>query len=386
MERKILLLGLCVFALVAYGVNAQVVSVNTDIQPKNAVIEDFTGIYCQYCPDGARRAELFSDTWPGRVVIIATHAPFYSGMGPNGEPDMATPFAAPLVAQSDLTGYPAATVNRDVFSGANNAPPYFRMMTDGLALSRSGWAAAGQSKFTETTPVNVGFESSWNSATRELTVKVYLFYSNTETVDNYINIALMENGIIGYQQDSDPMYGTTNFYVHDNTLRHYLTGQWGDKVAMAETVQGNKIQRTYTYTVPSNYVIENCDIAVFVSRFHVSINTAMRAKAIGGSTGLDTTGFNPGIQSAFTENTLSLYPNPAISSSNLVLDLGKTSDVEIEVYDILGAKLLTPFTGNVTAGTPKTIEINTSSFAPGIYFVKAKMGDRTETIRLTISR
>jgi hypothetical protein len=48
--KRIYTLFTLVFLFSVY-VNAQTL-VSTDPQPRNAVLEEFTGIYCGYCPQG----------------------------------------------------------------------------------------------------------------------------------------------------------------------------------------------------------------------------------------------------------------------------------------------------------------------------------------------
>lgn len=44
--------------------------VTTAVQPRNAVLEEFTGVNCVNCPDGHFRANQLYNAFPGRVVIL----------------------------------------------------------------------------------------------------------------------------------------------------------------------------------------------------------------------------------------------------------------------------------------------------------------------------
>jgi hypothetical protein len=51
--------------------------------------------------------------------------------------------------------------------------------------------------------VNVGIESSFNEATRELTVNVELYYTDNSAVSsNFINVALIQDSVIGPQTEA----------------------------------------------------------------------------------------------------------------------------------------------------------------------------------------
>jgi hypothetical protein len=47
--------------------------VSTEPMNRNVVLEEFTGIHCQYCPDGHRIAQGIADANPGRVTLINVH-------------------------------------------------------------------------------------------------------------------------------------------------------------------------------------------------------------------------------------------------------------------------------------------------------------------------
>ncbi len=228
---------------------------------KNAVLEDFTGVRCQYCPDGHDRAKALETANPGRVVVIAVNSGQYATPA-SGWPNFTSDFGDAIRMQTNLTGYPAGTVNRRVFSGLSQSP-------GGTAMGRGNWSNAASQVLTEVSPVNIGASSTYDAATRKVTVKVDLYYTADESVANYVNVAFLESGQVGKQSNTT---GTVNEYVHNNILRHMLTGQWGEAIETTKSKTGTKITKTYTYTVPTNYHdnaatdINKCDIAVFVTR------------------------------------------------------------------------------------------------------------------------
>ena len=248
-------------------VNAQTI-VETNTQLKNIVLEEFTGIYCGYCPEGHAIAEEISSLNPGRVVLVNIHTGGYAVPQNGTDPDFQTIFGEAIAAQSDLTGYPAGTVNRHLFSQWSQS--------SGTAMGRNHWANASDLILPEASPVNVGFVSSFDSITRVLTVNVEAYYTigSPEPI-NYLNVAFLENHVFGYQSG-----GSAN-YDHKHILRHFITGQWGEEITT--TSQGSFFSGTYTYTVPAEYVIENCDVAVYISETHQEIYTGCQAPADGGS-------------------------------------------------------------------------------------------------------
>ena len=210
--RKIFTL-LCLSICLTFALRAQVL-VSTEPMLKNAILEEFTGIHCQFCPDGHAIAQSIVDNNPGRAFTIAIHQGGYASPY-SGEPDYRTPFGDALANQTGLTGYPAGTVNRHVFTGSSTA------------LGRGSWVASCDQIMQEISPVNIGIQSDYEPSTRQLTIQVELYYTSSSTASsNFINVALIQDSIYGPQTGGNP---STN-YRHMHMLRHLITGQWGDEV------------------------------------------------------------------------------------------------------------------------------------------------------------
>ena len=90
--------------------------VSTSPQNRKAVLEEFTGIHCQYCPDGHKIAQqVEAANAPGDVMLVNIHTGNYAV--PNaGEPDYRTNEGAAILAMPGmgLTGYPKASVERSI--------------------------------------------------------------------------------------------------------------------------------------------------------------------------------------------------------------------------------------------------------------------------------
>lgn len=265
---KRLILPFMFFALCSMGMAQTLVT--TEVTKKHAVLEEYTGIHCGYCPDGHKIAAEILEENPGKAVVIAIHQGSYSTPSA-GEPDYRTEFGDALAGQTGLTGYPSGTVNRHVFTGSNTA------------LSRSAWKSSCKQIMGEDSPVNVGIQSSYDAATRQLTIDVELYYTaDGPAGTNYINVALLQDSIYGPQSSG----GAGNNYRHMHMLRYLITGQWGD--AVTPVTAGTLITKQYTYIVPDSYrsipaLVEDMQVAVFVTKDHQEILSGDVVNAIGGT-------------------------------------------------------------------------------------------------------
>ncbi|MBT3622128.1 MAG: Omp28-related outer membrane protein [Flavobacteriales bacterium] len=278
--KKILL---SVFTLGIITVNAQTF-VSITAENKNIVLEEFTGIYCTYCPDGHLLAQQLYDSNPGDVVLINIHEGSYADPSGN-DPDFRTPFGTAITGQSNILGYPAGTINRHEFGIFNSSAPAGQQWTQsqngGTAMSRGDWATTGGTILSQSSPVNVAAQASIDISTRLLTVVVEAYYTgNSSTTTNKLNVALLQNNVEGPQTGAASFNPTqilaNGNYNHQHMLRHLLTGQWGELIST--TTSGSFYTNTYTYTIPNNlngiaYDLFNLDVAVFIAEGNQEVTT-----------------------------------------------------------------------------------------------------------------
>lgn len=224
--------------------------VSTMPSNRNVVLEEFTGVRCGYCPEGHAIGQSIHDKFPERTVLINIHSGGYA-TPQTGYPDFTTQFGEAIDQNAGVEGYPAGTVNRYKFNGAATQ-----------SLNRDKWVAAAEQTRAMPSPVNVGVKSTFDATTRNLTVKVEAYYTaDSPASENFVQVALLESKVIGYQ--SDYANGSHKDYSHSHMLRWMLTGQWGESIAPVK--KGSLITKTFTYTVPETFKIENCDVAAYIS-------------------------------------------------------------------------------------------------------------------------
>jgi hypothetical protein len=253
MEKKLLLL----LFFTAFSNYAQTI-VSTTPQNKKVILEEFTGINCQFCPAGHTIANNIKNANPADVFLINIHVGGFSTPGA-GQPDFRTSFGTAIANQSGLTGYPAATVNRVAYTGLSQNG------ATGTAMNRNNWTNAANQARNQSSYVNVATTATIDVNTRLLTVFVEAYYTGASPVaSNRLNVALLQNNTFGPQTSG----GLGNNYPHQHRLIHMLTGQWGD--TYNTTAAGTLITRTYTYTIPAAYnsipaELGNFEIVAFVA-------------------------------------------------------------------------------------------------------------------------
>ena len=213
--------------------------VSTSAQNKNVLLEEYTGLHCSFCPDGAKMADELHDKNKDDLFIISWHTGTFAAPAPT-EPDYRTNFGTGIEVESGVVGFPGGSINRHIFSGTKTS------------LSRYSWETYADQTISEPSYVNIAMNADINLTTRVVTIDAELYFTGTTAPSTiYFNIALLQDNIIGPQngREKNPHYMMpSNEYRHMHMLRHLITGQWGD--TLTGTTQSTLIAKQYQYTIP----------------------------------------------------------------------------------------------------------------------------------------
>ena len=260
--KKILLL--CVMtALYLSSVSQTIVS--TTIENKRAVVEDYSGVMWE-SPYTHIRIQHQQYNHPENVFAIYIHEGDNAIPGTNDYLDLRTQWGPALLDQTTYNpDYLTTTVNRHIFLEYAHS--------DGTAIGANSIIDAIDLIIEELAYVNVAAEAELDIESRLLTVHVEAYYTgNSPEATNYLNVALVQNDIYGWQVGrlSNPNYCTfeDEEYRQQSVLRHLLTEQFGD--AITTTTVNSFIDRTYTFVIPDEIEdieadITNLGIVVFVA-------------------------------------------------------------------------------------------------------------------------
>lgn len=361
--KKLLLVAGIAFGI---GASAQTI-VSTEVQNRNVVIEEYTGIGCGYCPAGHENVATYSKQHPGRVVTINIHQ---GGYAQGYYPNYTTKWGNQLAAQATITGYPAGTLNR-------------RMGTDGrvanVGPSGTSWFSTANQYLSMQSPVNVAATATIDASTKILTVHVETYYTQDVTDEvGLLTVALLQNNVVGEQHNYGPYnteqivaladdYSTTynTVYSHMHMLRDLITGShgvWGDTIVTANTEgiipAGTYVERDYTYQLPEYYQdysygstthvpleLGDIDIAVFVAQGRPSGNSIVSSSEIYTGTTVAPTYINmDGVDA--TISTGSVTAEDVFGCNNLENITVKVKNTAGEDVTSLGLKVTNPSNGS----------------------------------------
>lgn len=233
--------------------------VSTTPAPAHIFLEEFTGAHCSYCPQAHAIANNLTYLNPDRIHVMAVHASHLAE--PSGdEPDLRCyPYGDSLYNWSGRGGMPSGDINRTV---------YPECVRESYAMPRSEWMGVTRRLLADETPapINLYVEAQIKDedvANIYIEVEAYA----VEAFDGplFLHVALTENFVPGTQAG-----GGLATYLHRHVLRELVTGLYGDTLQADELTQGAYLRRSYTYTLPEQFVNRapnkaNLACVVFVS-------------------------------------------------------------------------------------------------------------------------
>jgi hypothetical protein len=222
----------------------------TDVQARNVLIEEFTGVQCVNCPEGSEIIASLKGIYGTRLIPISIHAGFFSNPYPESLYDFRTP-AGNQVEQflGPVSAFPAAVVNRTIFDGAS-----------GLVVGKNSWAGYIAQEVETTTPVEINISKSFDTGTRVLDVTIDLNFVETVSDPLMISIMITEDDVADYQLTPD---GKLPDYIHKHILRGMMTDSGGNAY-LNDTNAGDSGADTFTMTLPATWDENKSEIVAFV--------------------------------------------------------------------------------------------------------------------------
>ena len=169
--------------------------VSTTPENKNAILEEFTGIYCVFCPDGHLIANNLKYSYPNDLFLLNLHTGGYAIPSSPNVPDFTIPENDSVASLSNLAGYPAGTVNRYQFPMTQGG---------GTAMSRGDWLDAAVMIMSQESYLNVGILAEHDTLTDYINITAEVYYTDSVAIDgfgfqptNYLNIILTQDSVLG---------------------------------------------------------------------------------------------------------------------------------------------------------------------------------------------
>lgn len=262
MKRKMMLVGMM---LTAFAASAQTF-VSTQPGKRNALIEEYTGVNCQYCPLGHKATDQTVEAFPGRVFAINIHQGTFASR-------FTTQWGNALAGQASISGYPSSTLSRHAFFG------------NSIHIDPGQAYSCAAEILEMDAPVNVAATVDIDPQSRLMVVKVEAYYTaDANGGTNMLNVALVQDNVLYYQAGASSYYPenmVNGEYQHKHILRDLLTGQWGDTIH--QTTAGSFFTKEYAYVIPPQIGdlevpdVDDLSVVVFVCEGRKEVLNACEA-------------------------------------------------------------------------------------------------------------
>ncbi|HEY1040308.1 MAG TPA: Omp28 family outer membrane lipoprotein [Bacteroidia bacterium] len=224
---------------------------DTTIVYRKVLIEDFTGHKCQACPTAAKELRRLDSLYHGKLIPMAVHAGTFANPNPTYPDDFRTPEGAALNSFFGFSAYPNGLVNR------KDQPAGAAVFIKGYDT----WATHAVPMMSELADFKIDITNTYTTETGNLQCVVDIKALNDLTGKYNLSVYLTEDSIVGPQLDGSTIIPN---YVFMHVMRGSLNTVWGEEIWNGTIAKNVTTQKTYNYTVPSNFVAKHCHIIAYV--------------------------------------------------------------------------------------------------------------------------
>ncbi len=204
---------------------------------KRIAVQRFTGTWCTYCyPAGESIKKLAAETYPDQLIHIAIH-----GNGSGSTDPMTCTDGQYITSNAGVKGFPSLIFDYRAFV---------------LPWVSEEWDLKCASEALEF-PAKAGLAVESKIEGNSAKVTVTLWSGSTE--EHFVNVILLEDGIIADQIKPDGTYITG--YVHDNVLRKASTTKDGGE-SWGEIEENDQVTKEFTFDL-TGFDSSKCKLAVY---------------------------------------------------------------------------------------------------------------------------
>jgi len=342
----------------------------TPAPDKAVLVEEGTGTWCTWCPRGAVFMDSMIHTYPDHFIGVAVH---------NGDPMMVPEYNDNL----GIAAFPNIVFERESYIGfgtpADVEIPFLQRVTE-----------APVARLTN--------EIEYNQSTNELTVTVHAEFLQDVSGDYRLNAILIENDVTGttsgynqvnaYANNGNGWMGgfellsspvPASMMVYNDVGRALLGGFAGAQGSLpAAITAGETHSYTFTYIVdPAVIDMENTEVIGLITEPSGKCDNATK-------TAYDDFDSVVNSEEVFANHLAEVYPNPFSSELNVRLALAEATNVEMTVYNAIGAVVAQRDYGQLAGN--QILKFNGANQANGIYYIHIKTDNYLITKKVQLQK
>lgn len=374
---------------------------NNYVADRNILMEEGTGAWCGYCPEGHLLMAEAIKQHGSRIVSVSYH---YDDSMSN---DQGNEFLS-----NYFTSYPDAMLDRKVFLGSTNT-----------------WLNEINSRLNGKSPVELDVDlKTFNPITREITYRVKASFSDYWYGNLSLGSIVTENKVRGNDNpnvwsqnnyyskfhnggaggSSHPLYEEEEFmigYLHQHVMKAMPGGLWGVDSLIPMFITPNSV-----FTKEFSYILPEIE-TVFYKRDYFSLycntidsegqnegrNVPANINLIGFVAVNDSVLNNRTILNSSEErlwnltnlenmsimNGIAIYPNPSDKSLNVQLKVNSLETLNVSVFDLNGKMMSNEFVNIDQTGT-FIHTLSVQDLTSGIYTIRISNGQQITYLKFQV--
>lgn len=208
------------------------------------LIQEFTGMNCVNCPNGAAVLHNLQEQFPGSVIVVGMHPENNPNTMPLAGLNLTSPLATAYYEYFQPNAFPAAMVN-----GGE------------LMYNTDLWTTSVIEALKIPAAVDLHITTTYDSESRELKADFETVFNQMYSGDLSVLLWVMENDIHGLQMSLGGKVIVD--YSHNHVLRGSLNGTWGEQIGQ-NFVTEQKITGSGSIILNEKWVPENCEVVALV--------------------------------------------------------------------------------------------------------------------------
>jgi hypothetical protein len=348
--------------------------------PRKILIEEFTGAWCGYCPEGHVALEEILERTPDAIGVCI-----------HNDDRMAIPYEEVVRAAVGVNSWPSGVFDRSILFPNDQTRPTVR--------SQDKWPEATERRLAQATPLKLELvKHEYDPEIRFLSGRVKVTALASLKGDFRLGIYLVEDSVRGFgtgfdqanyfsgadwaqgspfYNQPDPMKG----YWHRHVLRQALhTNAWGIPGVVANTVQiEDTFSYEFTYEVPNSFNHKRMTVVPYISEYksgsyrRSTILNAVSQKLYKVATDTTVSRGDISIQG------LKAHPNPA--AELVYVHNPERLTLTGTVYDPTGKVVAT-----ILADNRSSIPVSLAGLPAGLYHLRLLTFDNRQTTLKVIVR
>jgi len=343
-----------------------------DTDPSQAVVvEEATGAWCPWCPRGTVYLDEMSKRFGKNFIGIAVH---------NADVITNATYDAALTSFPGFGGFPSVIFNRsEILDPGDIVAPSISAMNETAAIVVD--LSAEEDGLSFTPKVRVTFSEDAAAANYNFSVvltedDLSSDLTSWNQANNYAGGAVGPMG--GWE-----LFGTSvpsTAWPYDHVGRGLVGGYNGIEGTTGDYLAGEgETVELPSFTMDASWVKENMHVVAIVTNAQGNIVNAISYS------------YEDALANEFTSvkeiedaSLASVYPNPVSDVANIIVDTKETSDVTLEIIDMMGKTVAKRNLGTISG--KRTVNVDVNDLTNGVYLFKVNAGQFFSSKKVMVSK